>query len=115
MVSMSSRKLQVFHEYRYGPRSVLVPGDRFRISGGPVYVTDDGKPIAVADRGVFVFRCYCIQGAAKLLEAYRGDGGGLAILWVGRTSRSRAIPNLRRKPYRVTGKVHDAKATPRKR
>jgi hypothetical protein len=112
---MSSRNLQVFKEYRYGPRSVLVPGDRFHVSGGPVYVTDDGKVIPVADRGVFVFRRYCVQGAAKWLEAHRSDGSGLVILWVGKTSRSRAIPNLRRRPYRVTGKVQAAVPKARRR
>ena len=30
---MSSRKLQTFDEYRYGPRSVLKPGDKFRVGG----------------------------------------------------------------------------------
>ena len=63
---MSRRSLQVFDQYRYGPRSVLVPGDRFRATGGPVYITDDGKAIPVADRGVFVFRRYCVQGAARV-------------------------------------------------
>jgi hypothetical protein len=112
---MSSRSLQVFDQYRYGPRGVLVPGDRFRASGGPVYVTDDGKIIPMADRGTFTFRCFCVQGAAKWIEAYRGDGGGVAVLWVGKTCRSRTVPNLRRKPYRITGKVLVTQATPRRR
>jgi hypothetical protein len=111
---MSSRSLQVFDHYRYGPRSVLVPGDRFRVRGGPVYVTDDGTEIPMADRGVFVFRRYCVQGAAKWIEAFRGDGSGMAILWVGKTSRSRVVPNLRRRPYRVT-KVQNATVKRRKR
>jgi hypothetical protein len=112
---MSSRSVQAFDHYRYGPRSVLVPGDRFRVGGGPVYVTDNGKVIPVADHGVFVFRRYCVQGAAKWLEAHRSDGSGLVILWVGKTTRSRAIPNLRRRPYRVTGKVQAAVPEPRRR
>jgi len=112
---MVSRSLQIFDQYRYGPRSMLVPGDRFRASGGPVYITDDGRAIPVADRGIFVFRRYCVQGAARWIEAHRNDGGGTLILWVGKASRSPTVPNLRRKPYRVTGKVHDAEATPRKR
>jgi hypothetical protein len=112
---MSSRSLQVFDHYRYGPRSVVVPGDRFRVSGGPVYVTDDGKTIPVADHGVFVFRRYCVQGGERWIEAHRAHGGGLVILWVGRTSRSRAIPNLRRRPYRVTGKVQAAVPEPSRR
>jgi len=98
---MVSRIVQVFEEYRYRPRSMLVPGDRFRVSGGPLYVTDDGKAISVADRGTYVFRRYCVQGAGRWIEAYRADGAGLVILWVGKASRSRVIPNLRRRPYRV--------------
>jgi hypothetical protein len=112
---MPSRSLQVFDQYRYGPRSVLVPGDRFRVSGGPVYVTDDGKTIPVADRGIFVFRRYCTQGAAKWIEAHRSDGSALIVLWVGKTIRSPVIPNLRRRPYRVVGKVNAATAEPGRR
>ncbi len=107
---MTSHNLQVFDQYRFGPRSVLLPGDRFRVSGGPVYVTDSGSMIPMHERGVFVFRCYCVRGAAKWIEAFRGDGSGLAILWVGKPSRSSAVPNLRRKPYKVTGKVASTKA-----
>ena len=111
---MASRSLQVFDQYRYGPRSVLVPGDRFRATGGPVYVTDDGRAIPVADRGIFVFRRYCVQGAARWIEASRNDGSGMVILWVGKASRSRAVPNLRRRPYRLT-RLKDPEPNRRKR
>jgi len=104
---MSSRRVQVFDHYQYGPRGVLVPGDRFRVRGGPVYVTDDGKRIPMHERGVFVFRAYCVRGAAKWIEAYRPDGGGIIILPVGKSHRSRTVPNLRCRPYRVAGKVTD--------
>ena len=102
---MTRRKLQVFNQYRYGPRSVLIPGDRFRVAGGPVYVTDGGTKVPMAERGVFVFRRYCVRGASKWIEAYRADGGGVAILWMGKTGRSRTVPNLRRRAYRITGIV----------
>jgi len=46
-----TRKLQVFGQYRSGPRSVLVRGDRFRVRGGPIYVTDHGKVIPVGSPG----------------------------------------------------------------
>lgn len=98
---MTSRKLQVFHEYRYGRRGVLHPGDRFRVSGGPVYITDDGSVVPMYERGVFVFHTFCVQGAARWIEAHRTDGG-IVILWVGKTCRSPAVPNLRRKAYRVS-------------
>lgn len=112
---MSRRRLQVFDRYQYGPRGVLIPGDRFRVRGGPVYVTDGGKQIPMYDRGVFVFRTYCVRGASKWIEASRADGGGIVVLQVGKTSRSRTIENLRCRPYRVTGKVVDRTAAPRKR
>ena len=76
-----SRSLQVFDQYRYGPRSVLVPGDRFRATGGPVYVTDDGKAIPVADRGIFVFRRYwrprCCQMDRSALKRRQRPGDPL--------------------------------------
>jgi len=103
---MARRKLQVFDQYRYGPRSVLVPGDRFRVAGGPFYVTDSGDKIPMAERGVFVFRRYCVQGASKWIEAFRADGG-IAILWMGKTGRSRTVPNLRRRAYRIASKVRN--------
>ncbi len=98
---MSSRKLQTFDEFRYGPRAVLKLGDKFRVSGGPVYVSDDGVEHAVADRGIFKFRRYCVQGAQKWIEAYSGDGSGTVVLWVGKAGRSPTVENLRRKPYKV--------------
>jgi hypothetical protein len=111
---MSRRNLEVFDHYRYGPRSVLVPGEQFRVSGGPVYVTDDGRKIPMADRGVFVFHRYCVKGTARWIEAYRADGG-LAILWVGKTGRSPTVPNLRRRPYRIRGNVRDPQLRCRRR
>lgn len=40
----------------------------------------------------------------RWVEARRPDGS-TAIFWVGKARRSRAVPNLRRTPYRVTKKV----------
>jgi hypothetical protein len=107
---MARRKLQVQEEYRFGPRSVLKRGDRFRVSGGPVYVTEDGAKVPMRERGIFVFRRYCQRGSAEWLEAYHANGGGLAILWVGKAHRSPLIPNLRRRPYRVTRKLRNGQA-----
>ena len=112
---MVRRKLQVFDRYRYGHRSMLVPGDRFRVTGGPFYVTDGGTKIPMAERGIFVFRRYCVRGASKWIEAYRADGGGVAILWMGKSGRSRTVPNLRQRPYRITGKIRNQPGKPRRR
>ncbi len=102
---MTRRKLQVFDQYRFGPRSVLVKGDHFRVTGGPIYITDDGAKIPMCERGVLLFDKYCEQGAAKWIEAFRADGGGRVVLWVGRSMRSKDIPGLLRRPYRVTRKL----------
>ncbi len=74
------------------PRGVLKPGDRFRVSGGPVYVTDDGRKLSMFERGVFVFERYCVQGAAQWLEAQRAGGGDTVVLWVGRPSAAPPCP-----------------------
>ncbi len=110
---MAQRKLQEFDEYRYGRRSVLKPGDKFRVGGGPVYVTDDGVEHVVAERGLFKFRKYCMQGAQKWIEAYPADGGGVVVLWVGKACKSPVVPNLKRKPYKIR-KVTDRKREPKK-
>lgn len=109
---MAKRKLQDFDHYLYGKQGILRPGDRFRVSGGPVYVTDDGRLIPMYERGQFVFRAYCVRGREQWLEAYRADGGGIAILSVAKTHCSRVVPNLRCRPYRVTGKVRLSAAPP---
>jgi len=102
---MAKSKTKEFDEYRYGPKSVLRPGDRFRATGGHVYVANDGEAIPMYDRGVFVFRRYCEKGAEKWVEAWRADKGGMAVLWVGRSMQSPIAPGLRRRPYRITRKL----------
>ena len=57
------------------------------------------------ERGVFVFRRYCELGSSKWIEAKREADGRVVILWVGKPVRSKTIPNLRRRPYRIVGKV----------
>ena len=113
---MPRRKLQEFDQYRYGAWSVLRPGDRFRVMGGPVYITDDGRQFPMYERGEFVFCRYWERGAQKWIVARRADSGGTAILWVGRTMRSPQVPNIRRRPYRITRKIRqDRRAVPTKR
>lgn len=98
---MSQRKLKVWDEYRYGERGVLRPGDRFRVRGGPVYVTDQGQKIPMGERGVMSFQRYCERGAEKWIEASSVNGSSFVILWVGKSHRSPVVSNLMRRPYRV--------------
>ncbi len=105
---MSKRKLQEFDEYVYGPRSVLRPGDKFRVSGGPVYENEDGSKTLMAERGTFTFRRCCEKGASKWIEATR-VGGGNVVLSVSKGGPNPDLPSFRRKPYKVR------KVTERKR
>ncbi len=105
---MSNRKLQEFDEYVYGPRSVLRPGDRFRVSGGPYYENEDGSRSLMGERGTFKFVRYCTRGASKWIEASR-VGGGTVVLWVGKAGPNKDLPSFKRKPYKVR------KVTERKR
>ena len=70
---MSNRKRQTFDEYRYGPRSVLKPGDVFRVGGGPVYITNDGAQPQGCRRGRRV-RLQQARWAQSQRAFYRGQG-----------------------------------------
>jgi len=99
---MALRRLKISLEYRYGKRGVLQPGDRFRVRGGPVYVTDIGQKIPMGERGLMVFKRYCERGAEKWIEASSVNGSNFVILWVGKSHRSPAVSGLVRRPYRIT-------------
>ncbi|MGE0535183.1 MAG: hypothetical protein AB7O68_09420 [Pirellulales bacterium] len=108
-------KLKTFDSYQFSTRGTLTPGDRFRVSGGPVYQCADGTKLRMYERGEFVFVRYCERGASKWLEAHRHPDGAFVVLWVGRSIASPLIPNLRRRPYRVTVSLrHKIGTIPRK-
>lgn len=92
----------VEHEFRVSPRVVLRPGDTFKATQGPYWKTGGGEKISMADRGVFTFvyllrrgRCEFILGAGK---------AGFAVLHVAGRRRSKLIPHMVCRPYRITGK-----------
>ena len=99
---MAGREQVNYTRYRYGKRSYLYPGDKFRASGGPYYIgTDDlGRRIRIpmGETGVFRFRQYCRQGASQWIEATR-DQYGTAIIYVGRRRPSPLMSGLRLRPH----------------
>jgi hypothetical protein len=101
---MAARELLTYSRYRYGKRSYLYPGDRFRASGGPYYVgvDDHGNRVRIpmGEAGVFRFRQYCRRGASQWIEATRGDSG-TAIIYVGRRRPSPLISGLRLRPHTI--------------
>lgn len=101
---MAKAELRTFDRYRYGKRSYLYPGDQFRASGGPIYLTtdDDGGRVRIPmnETGVFTFVRYCECGASKWIEGYR-KGYGRAVIYVGRPRPSPRIDGLRLRPHRI--------------
>jgi hypothetical protein len=86
-------------EYRLGPRTVIRPGDRFRVSSGPYYRLADGTKIPLAARGTYTLLAVDAgrRGRVQLL-AY--GAGGFAVLHVAGRRRSR-VPGLVCRPYKV--------------
>jgi hypothetical protein len=41
--------------FKYSPKVTLHPGDVFRCSGGPYYVTQTGEKLAMGQRGLFSY------------------------------------------------------------
>lgn len=99
------KPLQVFEEFRYGKRGVLTPGDPFRVAAGPVYLTDNGKRTALYERGVYVFRRYCVRGRGKWIEAHRPGVASTVILFLSASRHRQALATLRARPYRVLGRL----------
>jgi hypothetical protein len=106
---MVQQQVREFGEYQFGPRSILRPGDRLRVRGGPVYGTENGETLGMYERGILVFRGYFELGSRKWIKAYKVDGGGVVIQWVGKSIKSPVVPGLRRRPYRVKSKVGETR------
>jgi len=92
--------MQVELEYRFGPRSILRPGDRFRTSGGPYY--EGSRRIAMTAKGPFTFKRFCWNGDGEWIEALDRDGARCVL-------RLTAGPDLGcrlvNRPYVVTSKI----------
>jgi hypothetical protein len=62
-------KLKTFDSFQFSTRGTLLPGDRFRVSGGPIYQCADGTKLAMDERGEFVFLRYCERGAFEVARS----------------------------------------------
>jgi hypothetical protein len=88
--------------YRISPRVVLLPGDRFKVSGGPYYRTGDGRRIPLAARGTFRLAEVIRRRSRVYLLAHGAEG--FAMLHVeGR--RKSPVPGMVARPYRVTRRI----------
>ena len=76
--------------YRVSERVVLVPGDQFRVAGGPYWRLDGGTKVPMATRGVCTFRRAIRRGRVVCLEATAKEGA--VILHVEGRRRNRLMP-----------------------
>ena len=89
--------------YRVSARVVLLPGDQFRVAGGPYWRLGGGVKVPLATRGVCTFRRTIRRGRVVCLEATAKDGA--VILHVEGRRRNRLMPALVCRPYAVKSKV----------
>ena len=101
---MAKRNLQTYSRFRYGKRSFIYAGDKFRSSGGPYYVgkDEDGKRVRqpMGETGAFAFRKYCELGASKWIEATT-DEHQTIIIYVGRKRKSSNVDGLMLRPHKI--------------
>lgn len=104
----------LYDEYKVSERVVLRPGDRFRATGGPYYVSKDetGKKVrsSMAAKGPFQFVSYNVRGTKKWIVAWSEKESATAVLPVTRW-RTIELPSFVNRPYRIIGK----KRPPKKR
>ena len=91
-------------EYRVSARVVLLPGDQFRVSGGPYWRLPGGDRVPMATRGVVTFRQAIRRGAVVCLVA-SSTGEGTVVLHVAGRRQNRLMPALVCRPYTVKSKV----------
>lgn len=95
-------KTIVEYEHRLSPRAVLRPGDAFRATQGPYWRASTGEKISMADRGAFTFVYLLRRGRCEFILA--AGKAGLAVFHVAGRRRSKLIPNMVCRPYRITAK-----------
>ena len=97
-------KITEYLEYHVGKRTVITPGDWFRASEGPYYITSTGSKMAMTERGPFKFRKFCSCRGRKYIEA-TNKNGIFCILHVGKTNRKTPLDSLVGRPYKILGKT----------
>jgi hypothetical protein len=77
--------------FRYSARVTLHPGDLFRCSGGPYYITQTDKKIVMGKRGLFVFVNSANEGImAKQYQPRKETPSGVVYIYMGETKVSDA-------------------------
>jgi len=88
--------------FQYSPRGQLVPGNKFRVTGGPVY----RDKTRLGHRGLFVFQYAYQLGKRTYIEArqfdpHYGYGRSVTLFVQGRSYRRPATPGVMVRPYKI--------------
>ena len=93
------------NEYRIGPRSVLRPGDRFRVTDGPEWVDGDRR-LSMRARGVMTFKRVTRHPSGYVyIEAHSDRDGDVVLHVSGERAPSPDLPEMTTRPYRITSRV----------
>ena len=69
--------------FKYSPKVTLYPGDEFKCTGGPYYLTKTGKKINMGKHGIFRF----VNSAKDGIMATSGKSGD-SFIYMGETKIS---------------------------
>lgn len=85
------------------PRTTLVPGDQFQLSGGPYLISGTGKRTRFGESGRFFFLGHkCMPDQSVVLLARRpGDVRATHIIWSRPASADAGLGNITYRPYRI--------------
>ena len=96
----------ITHEHSLGPRSVLTPGTKFRVTDGPYWVTNAGEHVPLKARGVMTFKAKVTEPNGITYIEARSNKEGDVILHIDGERRNRVMgPQYVCRPYRITGRV----------
>jgi hypothetical protein len=98
--------MKTLPEFQLSPRTIIRPGDRIRVSGGPVHVRANGDKIRVGERGQFIIRDLFKRRGRIYATASKIDNDGMyagvfTLFISGRAVRSALTETILNKPYRV--------------
>lgn len=92
--------------HRLGPRSILTPGAKFRVRGGPIWVTKNGDRIPMRARGVMTYRRTVRHPAGyTYIEATSNRDGDVVLHVSGVRPPNPDMPEMILRPYRIVSRV----------
>ena len=87
-----------------GKRTTLERGDKFRATAGPYFESDNGS-VPMVERGPFKFLEVIRHGKRRAWVRAINKDGSHCLLYIGPMEKSKSLPNLVNRPYRIVGRI----------